>query len=121
MKKIILALLTASIIISSCDILDKYPHDAVSRDSVSEEDLELLYTGLYCYSQYKPGFEGYFQNDMTGGLLPWRRFRMAGRSVMDQGLFPAYQRLDPSSLYRILCPALSDKQLHRSCRESSSE
>lgn len=48
MKKIILALLTASIIISSCDILDKYPHDAVSRDSVSEEDLELLYTGLYC-------------------------------------------------------------------------
>lgn len=65
MKKIILALLTASIIISSCDILDKYPHDAVSRDSVSEEDLELLYTGLYCYSQYKPGFEGYFQNDMT--------------------------------------------------------
>lgn len=50
MKKIILALLTASIIISSCDILDKYPHDAVSRDSVSEEDLELLYTGLYCYS-----------------------------------------------------------------------
>ena len=67
MKKIILALLAASIIISSCDILDKYPHDAVSRDSVSEEDLELLYTGLYCYSQYKPGFEGYFQNDMTGG------------------------------------------------------
>lgn len=67
MKKIILALLTASIIISSCDILDKYPHDAVSRDSVSYEDLELLYTGLYCYSQYKPGFEGYFQNDMTGG------------------------------------------------------
>lgn len=67
MKKIILALLTASIIISSCDILDKYPHDAVSRDSVSEDDLELLYTGLYCYSQYKPGFEGYFQNDMTGG------------------------------------------------------
>lgn len=67
MKKIILALLTASIIISSCDILDKYPHDAVSRDSVSEEDMELLYTGLYCYSQYKPGFEGYFQNDMTGG------------------------------------------------------
>ena len=67
MKKIILALLTASIIISSCDILDHYPHNAVSRDSVSEEDLELLYTGLYCYSQYKPGFEGYFQNDMTGG------------------------------------------------------
>ena len=67
MNKIILALLTASIIISSCDILDHYPHNAVSRDSVSEEDLELLYTGLYCYSQYKPGFEGYFQNDMTGG------------------------------------------------------
>ena len=49
MKKIILALLTASIIISSCDILDKYPHDAVSRDSVSEEDLEQVFA---CVNNY---------------------------------------------------------------------
>lgn len=67
MKKIITALLTVSVMFSACDILDRYPHNAVSRDSVSEKDLELLYTGLYCYSQYKPSFEGYFQNDMAGG------------------------------------------------------
>ncbi len=67
MKKIIMALAAALMVFSSCDILDKYPHNAVSRDSVSEKDLELLYTGLYCYSQYKPSFEGYFQNDMAGG------------------------------------------------------
>lgn len=67
MKKIITALLAMSVIFSACDILDRYPHNAVSRDSVSEKDLELLYTGLYCYSQYKPSFEGYFQNDMAGG------------------------------------------------------
>lgn len=52
---------------TSCDVLDQYPHNAVSRDNLSAEDLELLFTGLYCYSQYKPGFEGYFQNDMAGG------------------------------------------------------
>lgn len=67
MKKIITALLAVSVMFSACDILDRYPHNAVSRDSVSEKDLELLYTGLYCYSQYKPSFEGYFQNDMAGG------------------------------------------------------
>lgn len=67
MKKIITALLAMSMMFASCDILDRYPHNAVSRDSVSEKDLELLYTGLYCYSQYKPSFEGYFQNDMAGG------------------------------------------------------
>ena len=80
MKKIILALLTASIIISSCDILDKYPHDAVSRDSVSEEDLELLYTGLYCYSQYKPCFEGYFENWTTPPRSEERRVGKECRS-----------------------------------------
>ena len=52
---------------TSCDVLDQYPHDAVSRDNLSADDLELLFTGLYCYSQYKPSFEGYFQNDMAGG------------------------------------------------------
>lgn len=67
-KLSILSCLTVSIaLIWSCDILDQYPHNAVSRDSVSSEDIELLYTGLYCYAQYKPCFEGYFQNDMAGG------------------------------------------------------
>ena len=112
MKKIILALLTASIIISSCDILDKYPHDAVSRDSVSEEDLELLYTGLYCYSQYKPGFEGYFQNDMTGGDF----FRGGGSVWPDAPSWIKDFFLPTNGWIQVpytgLCPALSDKQLH---------
>ncbi len=70
MKKIIYILMTAAFVLEgfvSCNVLDQYPHNAVSRDNLTEDDLELLYTGLYCYSQYKPAFEGYFQNDMAGG------------------------------------------------------
>ena len=69
MKKIITIVSVLLLVfgLASCDILDHYPHDSVSRDNVSTEDLELLYTGLYQYSQYKPGFEGYFQCDMAGG------------------------------------------------------
>ena len=69
MRKIYIIITLFAVVISTlaCDILDQYPHNAVSRDSVSEADLELLCTGLYCYSQYKPSFEGYFQNDMAGG------------------------------------------------------
>lgn len=70
MKKIIYTLITAVFALGgsvSCNVLDQYPHNAVSRDNLSIDDLELLYTGLYCYSQYKPAFEGYFQNDMAGG------------------------------------------------------
>ena len=52
---------------TSCDVLDRYPHNGVSRDNLSTDDLELLFTGLYCYAQYKPTFTGYFQNDMAGG------------------------------------------------------
>lgn len=70
MKKIIFTLIMSSAILFggvSCNVLDQYPHNGVSRDNLSEDDLALLYTGLYCYSQYKPSFEGYFQNDMAGG------------------------------------------------------
>ena len=52
---------------SSCQVMDHFPHNAVSQESVSEEDLDLLYTGLYNFAQYKPTFNGYFQNDMAGG------------------------------------------------------
>ena len=69
MKKIIYTIISAVAFLGavSCNVLDQYPHNGVSRDNLTEEDLELLYTGLYCYSQYKPSFEGYFQNDMAGG------------------------------------------------------
>lgn len=70
MKKIIYTLIISAVTFGgliSCDVLNQYPHNGVSRDNLTDEDLELLYTGLYCYSQYKPSFEGYFQNDMAGG------------------------------------------------------
>ena len=70
MKKIIYTLIISTVTfgsLTSCDVLNQYPHNGVSRDNLTDEDLELLYTGLYCYSQYKPSFEGYFQNDMAGG------------------------------------------------------
>ena len=51
----------------SCDVLDQYPHNATSQDNLSEEDIDLLFVGLYCYSQYKPTFTGYFLNDFAGG------------------------------------------------------
>lgn len=70
MRKTIYTLLMSVALIfgsASCDVLDQYPHNAVSRDNLSSDDLELLFTGLYCYAQYKPTFTGYFQNDMAGG------------------------------------------------------
>ena len=45
MKKIVSLLCTAATllgVVSSCQVMDHYPHNAVSRDSVSEEDLNLL-------------------------------------------------------------------------------
>lgn len=70
MKKILYIFSVSAALVfgcASCDVLDQYPHNAVSRDNLSEDDLSLLFTGLYCYAQYKPTFNGYFQNDMAGG------------------------------------------------------
>ena len=70
MKKIIYTLIMSVAVCLttvSCNVLDQYPHNGVSRDNLTKEDLGLLHVGLYCYSQYKPQFEGYFQNDMAGG------------------------------------------------------
>ncbi|MFI3281124.1 MAG: RagB/SusD family nutrient uptake outer membrane protein [Rikenellaceae bacterium] len=55
--------------VSCGDILDIYPDSAVSQSDVSEEDVELLYVGLYNFSQYKPTFNGYLFNDVMGGDL----------------------------------------------------
>ncbi len=71
MKKCIIAAAVAVILSASCNILDQYPHNAKPKDSITVEDLELLHTGLYNMAQYKPGFEGYFQNDLAGGDF-WR-------------------------------------------------
>ena len=78
MKRIIIIIFAAALLaLQSCK-LDFYPHNATSTENISEEDLELLYTGLYCYSQYKPTFNGYFQNDMAGG--DFRRNKASGYS-----------------------------------------
>lgn len=70
MKRILYIVLMSAALLAggtSCDVLDQYPHNAVSRDNLSSDDLELLFIGLYNYAQYKPTFNGYFQNDMGGG------------------------------------------------------
>ena len=68
MKRIIIILAFMGLFaMPSCDVLDQYPHNATSQDNLSEEDIDLLFVGLYCYSQYKPTFTGYFLNDFAGG------------------------------------------------------
>ncbi len=74
MRKITI-ILSAILLLSSCK-LDFYPKDSIGKDALTEDDVELLYTGLYCYAQYKPTFNGYFQNDMAGG--DFRRNKTSG-------------------------------------------
>ncbi len=71
MKKFIIAAAAALVSLTACDILGQYPHNAKPKDKISVDDLALLHTGLYNMAQYKPGFEGYFQNDLAGGDF-WR-------------------------------------------------
>lgn len=51
----------------SCNVLDQYPHNAKPKEHLEYDDIPLLYRGLYTYTQYKPAFEGYFQNELAGG------------------------------------------------------
>lgn len=68
MKRILYFLTVLSLLTGvSCNLLDQFPHNATSQDNLSEEDIDLLFVGLYCYSQYKPTFNGYFLNDFAGG------------------------------------------------------
>lgn len=53
---------------TSCDsMLDLYPHSSVATDNLTEEDAELLLTGLYYYTQNKPTVNGYITQDILGG------------------------------------------------------
>ena len=70
MKKIVYILILSVLTLTgvvSCDVMDQYPHNAVSREQITEEDLGLLHVGLYNYMQHKPSFTGYFQPEMAGG------------------------------------------------------
>lgn len=48
MKNFIISLLTVLLVFAtSCNEMDQYPHNAVSSDNLTEEDAQLLLTGLY--------------------------------------------------------------------------
>lgn len=52
MKNFIISLLTVLLVFAtSCNEMDQYPHNAVSSDNLTEEDAQLLLTGLYFYIQ----------------------------------------------------------------------
>lgn len=53
-----------------CDsLLDQYPHNAVSSDNLTDDDAQLLLTGLYYIVQNKPTNNGYAAFDILGGDL----------------------------------------------------
>lgn len=61
-------LAAGSLFFSGCS-LDEFPHNAVSSKNLTEEDCELLLTGLYNVVQYKPTNNGYAAFDICGGDL----------------------------------------------------
>ena len=55
---------------TGCDsLLNQYPHNAVSSDNLTDQDAQLLLTGLYYYVQNKPTNNGYAAFDVLGGDL----------------------------------------------------
>lgn len=60
------ALMLAS---TSCNEMDQYPHNGVSSDNLTEDDAQLLLTGLYMIMQNKPTANGYLTQDIVGGEL----------------------------------------------------
>lgn len=70
MKKIILSLMAAIVLVStSCNEMDQYPHNGVARDNLTEDDAQMLLTGLYFIVQNKPTYNGYLAQDILGGDL----------------------------------------------------
>ena len=50
MKNFIISLLTVLLVFAtSCNEMDQYPHNAVSSDNLTEEDAQLLLTGLFFF------------------------------------------------------------------------
>ena len=68
MKKFFIIAFVA-IAATSCLNMDFYPHNALSRYNVGEEEMPLFYYGLYNCSQYKPTSDGYYTLDILGGDL----------------------------------------------------
>ena len=59
MKKIILYAAAALALVSCDKYLNQYPHNAVASDNLTEDDAEMLMTGVYNIAQYKPTFNGW--------------------------------------------------------------
>ncbi|MDE7443378.1 MAG: RagB/SusD family nutrient uptake outer membrane protein, partial [Muribaculaceae bacterium] len=68
-KFIIAAAAIMSIMATSCNEMDQYPHNGVSSDNLTETDAQLLLTGLYFYAEAKPTTDGYLAQDILGGDL----------------------------------------------------
>jgi hypothetical protein len=70
MNKIFTFLIAALLLLTcGCGEMDQYPHNGVSSDNLTEDDAEMLLTGLYAYMQYKPTANGYLTQDIVGGNL----------------------------------------------------
>ena len=64
------ALGIAALASTGCDnLLNQYPHNAVSSDNLTDDDAQLLLTGLYYIVQNKPTNNGYAAFDILGGDL----------------------------------------------------
>lgn len=83
MKKTIILSIVAMMAATSCLNLDFYPHNAISRYDVNEDDIQLFYYGLYNCSQYKPTLNGYFFDDIIGGDLVRAGGSSAGMGARD--------------------------------------
>ena len=75
--------MASALALASCMTLDFYPHNAISRYDVGDENIDLFYYGLYNCSQYKPGTDGYYMKDIAGGDLRRGGSSGAGMSVKD--------------------------------------
>lgn len=67
MKKNILILLCASLVISCADMLNQYPTAAISPDAVAEKDIPAMRYGMYYAVQNGPGVYSYMCFDLFGG------------------------------------------------------
>lgn len=69
MKKYIILSIAIMVAASSCLRLDFYPHNALSRYDVGEDEMPLFYNGLYNASQKGLSLDGYYSFDILGGDL----------------------------------------------------
>lgn len=77
MKKYIIIIASVVFFFSCSDMLDLYPHSAISPDAVRDEDLPALENGMYNKCQNMPR-ESFILNDLMGGLVMGHTHSNAG-------------------------------------------